>query len=151
MDWSGTQDWVDPKVYQRALWMVNDYPAGWSKTLHNLTFLVVYNSGHLVPYNVPVQALDLVERLVTNHSFNDVKIPFLFPNYQPDTKKNQLENFVTGGGSHDAGSGGGGRFMYILFGFLAGAAAVLLYVKVGKKKHSHQYEHVGEVEETSVS
>ena len=43
MDWSGKNEWLDAP---RGLWKVNDYPAGWAKEYKNLTFAVVYNSGH---------------------------------------------------------------------------------------------------------
>ena len=45
MEWSGHDDWLDAP---RGLWKVNDYPAGWSKELDQLSFVVVYNSGHMV-------------------------------------------------------------------------------------------------------
>lgn len=50
--------------------MINEYAAGWVKTVQNLDFLVVYNSGHLVPCNDPVQVLD--------QEFGDVVIPVVF-------------------------------------------------------------------------
>jgi len=56
MKWSGHADWLTPHQYSRSLWMVDDYVGGWSKSVPNKTleFLIVYNSGHLVPYNVPI-------------------------------------------------------------------------------------------------
>lgn len=45
MDWKSKDDWLDAP---RGLWKVDDYPAGWVKELNNLTFAVVYNSGHMV-------------------------------------------------------------------------------------------------------
>jgi hypothetical protein len=48
MDWSGQNDWLDLHSYKRAIWLVDDYPAGWSKNVKNLDFLIIYNSGHLV-------------------------------------------------------------------------------------------------------
>mmetsp|Transcript_778 Transcript_778/g.1478 ORF Transcript_778/g.1478 Transcript_778/m.1478 type:complete len:392 (+) Transcript_778:802-1977(+) len=140
MEWSGSKDWLDPKAYERALWMVDNYPAGWSKTLHNLDFLVVYNSGHLVPYNVPKQALDLVERLVSNQSFNDVPIPFLFENYTPKASSNEFAALES---SSSKSGGGGGGFLHIFFGFLAGVAAIMGYLKCSEK--NHHYEQVVDV------
>jgi carboxypeptidase C (cathepsin A) len=46
MQWSGADDWYATK---RGLWTVNNEPAGYGKSLKGLDFVVVYNSGHLVP------------------------------------------------------------------------------------------------------
>jgi hypothetical protein len=51
--------------------------AGWSKELDPLSFLVVYNSGHLVPFNQPARSLELLDRFLSNTSFVDVEIPRL--------------------------------------------------------------------------
>jgi hypothetical protein len=45
MEWSGASDWLDAP---RGLWKVDNYPAGWVKVHKDLTFAVVYNSGHMV-------------------------------------------------------------------------------------------------------
>ena len=74
MEWSGQDDWLDAK---RGLWMADDYQAGWAKELNNLTFVVVYNSGHMVPYNRPVPAFDMLTRLLTQKSFIDEEMPLV--------------------------------------------------------------------------
>jgi hypothetical protein len=145
MQWSGQGDWLDPKSYHRALWMVDDYPAGWSKSVNNLDFLIVYNSGHLVPYNVPVQAFDLVTRLVTNKSFGDVTIPVVFEaSALPPKKKKEMV------------SSGRGGFLPVFFGFLAGVAAVIGYLKFQefqekRRRQGMSYEEVGDVETEAVA
>jgi carboxypeptidase C (cathepsin A) len=76
-EWSGHDAW---KTATRGLWLFQQTEmAGWAKQLQHLTFLVVYNSGHMVPYNLPPQALDLVQRFVTNSSFVDRKIELFVP------------------------------------------------------------------------
>jgi carboxypeptidase D len=72
MNWSGSTQWTDAS---RGLWMVNDKQAGWAKELGNLKFVTVYNSGHMVPYNVPEPAFDLLNRLLTNRTFVDIELP----------------------------------------------------------------------------
>jgi Serine carboxypeptidase len=72
MDWKGKKGWLDAP---RGLWNVNDYPAGWSKEYEGLTFIVIYNSGHMVPYNQPGPASDLVTRFLTKKSFIDMELP----------------------------------------------------------------------------
>ena len=48
MSWSGAGQWLDA---ERGLLMVNDCPAGgWAKEHNNLSFVVVHNSGHMVPH-----------------------------------------------------------------------------------------------------
>jgi len=85
MDWNGADGW--PNAH-RGLWVVNstsedikqhhaqqETVAGYSKEHNGLIFVVVYNSGHLVPFNVPVQALDLITRFLKNESFQDYPLP----------------------------------------------------------------------------
>jgi len=72
MAWSGKGDW---KSSDRYLWMVDGDVSGYVKTHKNLDMLLVMNSGHLVPYNVPIPALDLINRLVGNLSFGDIVLP----------------------------------------------------------------------------
>jgi carboxypeptidase C (cathepsin A) len=72
MEWSGADEW---KTASRGLWMVDAQVAGYSKSHKGLDFLIVYNAGHLVPYNMPIPALDLITRFVTNESFSDIDLP----------------------------------------------------------------------------
>jgi hypothetical protein len=72
MDWSGVEQWTKAP---RGLWVVGNQSAGYSKRHLGLEFVVVYNSGHLVPYNQPVHALDLVTRFLQNKSFADHALP----------------------------------------------------------------------------
>lgn len=142
MDWSGRADWLNPEVYRRALWMVDDYPAGWSKRVDNLEFVIVYNSGHLVPYNVPLQALDLVTRLVSNETFGDVTIPVVFeaPTSPLSERKKEVSTRTSSG------------FLPAFLGFLAGVAAVIGYFKFqDKRRRQEEYEQVGDVETEPLS
>lgn len=59
MQWSNASSW---KTANRGVWMVNDRVAGYTKKLGNLQYVTVYNSGHMVYYNQPALALDLVKR-----------------------------------------------------------------------------------------
>lgn len=72
MTWSGQDEW---KTAERYLWMLGEDVAGYVKTYKNLDLLLVLNSGHLLPYNVPAPALDIVTRLTRNDSFDDIKLP----------------------------------------------------------------------------
>jgi len=55
--------------------MVNGDVAGYVKTHNNIGMLLVMNSGHLVPYNVPIPALDLINRLTCNLPYGDIILP----------------------------------------------------------------------------
>jgi len=73
MDWEGAEGWKTEA--RRGLWMVDEKVAGYAKTYENLDFVIVYNSGHLVPNNVPIPALDLITRFVNEEPYMDVEIP----------------------------------------------------------------------------
>ena len=72
MDWEGKEEWLSAN---RGLWMLDDEVAGFSKELDGLHFVVVYNSGHLLPNSNPKQALDIITRFTTNQSFLDIALP----------------------------------------------------------------------------
>jgi hypothetical protein len=75
MEWGGAEAWADTTESRRSLWMVDGEVAGYSKQHAGLEFVVVYNSGHLVPLNQPKHALDLVTRFIQGSSFSDVALP----------------------------------------------------------------------------
>eukprot|EP00529_Nitzschia_sp_RCC80_P005731 CAMPEP_0113494036 /NCGR_PEP_ID=MMETSP0014_2-20120614/28902_1 /TAXON_ID=2857 /ORGANISM="Nitzschia sp." /LENGTH=1012 /DNA_ID=CAMNT_0000387921 /DNA_START=167 /DNA_END=3207 /DNA_ORIENTATION=- /assembly_acc=CAM_ASM_000159 len=82
MDWSGTRE-IPPGAASatpqynawtaapRGLWMYNDYPAGYVKSHKNLSLVTVYNAGHMVPYNQPGPALDMLTRFLNGESYHD--------------------------------------------------------------------------------
>jgi Serine carboxypeptidase len=75
MHWGGENEWF---TKPRGLW-VNpknaEMPAGYAKSFKGLDFVVVYNSGHLVPFNQPENALDLISRFIRNETFYDYPLP----------------------------------------------------------------------------
>ena len=86
VEWSGHAHWIDGHA-TRGLWVVPPETstsefAGYVKESssqgHLLTFLVVYNSGHLVPHNQPKVSTDLLTRFITNTTFVDRTIPNYF-------------------------------------------------------------------------
>lgn len=72
MMWNGDLGWGKAP---RGLWMVNGTPSGYARSHDNLDFLVIRNSGHLVPNNRPMESLDLITRFVTGQTFHDVTLP----------------------------------------------------------------------------
>jgi len=71
MDWSGQQKWSKAP---RNLWKVHGVVSGFSKQVDNLHFLIILNSGHLVPMDQPEAALDLLNRFTQGLSFADSTI-----------------------------------------------------------------------------
>jgi Serine carboxypeptidase len=79
MIWDGSTGWKNNEQYQRGLWLphTNDNTSigGYMKQYNNLQFLIVLQSGHLVPYNRPQVALELITRFLGNVSFIDKELP----------------------------------------------------------------------------
>ncbi|CAG9317042.1 unnamed protein product [Blepharisma stoltei] len=53
----------------KIIWNVNGNVAGYAQTYNNLSFVVVLKSGHMVPHDQPVNALNLVYRFVNNQGW----------------------------------------------------------------------------------
>ena len=64
--------WQGQSAYNaaaRGVWRVEGNVAGFATTHGPLTFVVVTNSGHLVPADQPEHALDMVSRFVRGVPF----------------------------------------------------------------------------------
>ncbi|CAB0018989.1 unnamed protein product [Nesidiocoris tenuis] len=66
LKWSGAEEYNNAS---RQIWYVDGKIAGYVKTAKNFTEVLVRNSGHMVPSDQPVWALDLITRFTR-------KIPF---------------------------------------------------------------------------
>lgn len=71
-------DWRGAAAYQSATkytWATTgrSEPAGFAQQGGNLTYLVVANGGHMVPYDVPDVAADLMHKFVHGLEFTDAK------------------------------------------------------------------------------
>jgi hypothetical protein len=83
----------------------------------------------------------MITRLVKNKPFGDVKIPVVFDPSVLPREKLALPS-----------SGSGNGFLPAVFGFLAGGAAVMAYLRFQEKRQREaSYEAVGDVEETSIA
>lgn len=132
MSWSGDKDWKDPYKTRRALWLVDGEVAGYARPLKNLAFVIVYNSGHLAPYNQPKTTLDLVSRMLSGKSFADKALPVFAPSNR----------------SEEESTSKSGSTRWIIFGFLMGAGFMLAAEKWRKRHKRYNYEPVSEVEST---
>jgi carboxypeptidase C (cathepsin A) len=68
MEWSGKEGWLDAP---RGLWKVDEYPAGWAKEYNGLSFVVVYNSGHMVSCSQRPASTEKRNRLFCGHPSNN--------------------------------------------------------------------------------
>ncbi|GAB1860582.1 Carboxypeptidase [Camponotus japonicus] len=66
MKWSGAYKFAKAP---RKLWKVGNELAGYVKSVDNLTEVLVRNAGHMVPYDQPKWALDLITRFTHNKGF----------------------------------------------------------------------------------
>jgi len=66
MKWSGAYKYAKAP---RKLWKVGNELAGYVKSVDNLTEVLVRNAGHMVPYDQPKWALDLITRFTHNKNF----------------------------------------------------------------------------------
>lgn len=66
LKWPGAAKY---KTAPRKLWRVGNELAGYSKTVDNLTEVLVRNAGHMVPSDQPKWALDLITRFTHNKNF----------------------------------------------------------------------------------
>lgn len=64
--WSGAEQY---RKTPRKKWHVDDALAGYSKTVQNLTEVLVRNAGHMVPSDQPQWALDLITRFTYGKTF----------------------------------------------------------------------------------
>lgn len=117
VEWSGSEAWLDPSLYERGLWMVDSYPAGYSKTVGNLNFVIVYNSGHLVPMNQPVAAYDLITRFLEGDSFIDRDLPKYDPRDFSNGGKGPSADINVWGSFQDGGASWPMLFVTFVIGF----------------------------------
>jgi vitellogenic carboxypeptidase-like protein len=66
LDWSGIKDY---KKAVRKQWWIGNELAGYSKSVANLTEVLVRNAGHMVPGDQPMWAWDMITRFTHHKSF----------------------------------------------------------------------------------
>lgn len=66
LNWTGAKEYKSAK---RKIWRVDGEIAGFSKTVGNLTEVMVRNAGHMVPTDQPKWAYDLISRFTRNKPF----------------------------------------------------------------------------------
>ena len=66
MKWPGQAGFLKASNHT---WTVSGQAAGSARSYGGLTFLVVFQAGHMVPYDQPANALDLLNRVITGKPF----------------------------------------------------------------------------------
>ncbi|KAF8952304.1 Cell death protease [Haplosporangium bisporale] len=61
LTWDGARGFQDVPTVG---WTVEDKPAGEWQTQRNLSYVLIYNSSHMVPYDVPLVTLDMINRFI---------------------------------------------------------------------------------------
>lgn len=141
MNWSGKENWRDPQVTKWYNWISSDQPAGHTKKLKNLEFLVVYNSGHFVPINQAEHALDMIGRLLDGKSFQDVELPRFVTGGRAATSMGRVTPEYSSSSVESYWSPVG------LIGFFIGAAASYAVVRLFPKyRNSRGYEQLSSVQ-----
>lgn len=66
MEWNGGTGFeTSPGVWApRHDWTFEDEPSGIYQYARNLTYVLIYNASHMVPYDVPRQSRDMVDRFM---------------------------------------------------------------------------------------
>lgn len=68
LSWQGSDGWLKA---QPGIWMYEKSPAGYYKKYNNLESLLVLNSGHMVPMDLPAIAFDMISRFVNRSPFSE--------------------------------------------------------------------------------
>ena len=67
LNWSADRNYTGT---QRSLWHVGGQVAGYAKQVGNFTQVLVRNAGHMVPYDQPKWAFDLINRFTSGKNFD---------------------------------------------------------------------------------
>ncbi|TYZ66791.1 hypothetical protein PybrP1_002607, partial [[Pythium] brassicae (nom. inval.)] len=70
LDWNGSSEYQAATKYTWAT-SGRKAPAGFAQQGGNLTYLVIANGGHMVPYDVPDVAADMVHKFINGVAFTD--------------------------------------------------------------------------------
>lgn len=135
LPWDGARGWMQD--YERGLWLPFEKTlGGYVKAFRNLEFLVVINSGHLVPFNRDRVALDLVSRFLANKSYLDRSLPKF------NIVAKQRNRNSNSDGTVDAIPGRRHLFSLgstVLLAFLAFATGFVLARRIPTAHHGYEY------------
>ena len=82
LKWSGQKEWLNTKP---GIWTVEGKTAGYIRSYLNLKYLLVINTGHMVPLNNPIAALEMLSKFINKKDFSS-GVSKIQPLFQEDTK-----------------------------------------------------------------
>ena len=68
LQWKGADEY---STSARRIWKVRGEVAGYARQVRNFRQVMVRNAGHILPYDQPVWAFDMIMRFVEGKSFGD--------------------------------------------------------------------------------
>lgn len=71
LEWNGQRGWDNENVFD---WHFDGNLAGYVRNSRNLTFVNVFNSSHMVPFDVPYTSRSLMDLMTGNFDIKDDKI-----------------------------------------------------------------------------
>jgi Serine carboxypeptidase len=142
MNWSGAKSW---RTTPRGLWIANDQVAGYAKSHNGLGFVIVYNSGHMVPTNQPAAGLDLITRFMNNQSFLDYELP-VFESHRPASAIMSVQELhVALNANASIKSSSGGLSSVTLTVFLTALLAAFASGFLMSSRRKNDYRPIGNV------
>jgi len=67
MEWKGAEAY---RAAERHIWKVGSDVAGYSREVHNFKQIMVRNSGHILPFDQPMWAFDMISRFIEDKPFH---------------------------------------------------------------------------------
>ncbi|KAF2070476.1 hypothetical protein CYY_008201 [Polysphondylium violaceum] len=76
LEWSGAEEWKNSSRYIWTSYAEDGsgdlVTGGYSRSVQNLTYLLVLGGSHMVPYDMPVSTQDMITRFLKNKDFKDI-------------------------------------------------------------------------------
>ncbi|CAO3563299.1 unnamed protein product [Mortierella alpina] len=139
MTWQGIQGFQDaPKIG----WTVQDQSAGVWKQARNLTYVVLHNASHMVPYDQPFAALDMMNR------FMDLDPKMQSFSSKLDTDIQEDEEVPPGGQKVDIDQPKGSYFSskgsaVLLFVMMAVGVGAFIVIRNNRRQSKRGSDHDG--------
>ncbi|EGW30146.1 uncharacterized protein SPAPADRAFT_73535 [Spathaspora passalidarum NRRL Y-27907] len=71
LEWGGNKGFGPPDLEEKYDWIFDGSNSGYIKSARNMTFVNVYNSSHMVPYDVPKVSRSLIDLATGNFDKNE--------------------------------------------------------------------------------
>ncbi|RHZ54311.1 hypothetical protein Glove_428g80 [Diversispora epigaea] len=132
LTWNGAKGF---KNLTSTPWFVNYTQAGYIISERNLTYVLVYNSSHMVPYDVPVVSADMMYRFIGLAYQNISKFPSSVGYQNDTTDKNHTADDEIWDKYYNAGTA---TLIIVIFGVIGLGAFVFRGRFIRRRKHHHE-------------